>query len=268
MSESRTAEILSLGAIPAWGRLCKEAEKSAREEQALASFLHTTVLRHDSFTGALSYRLAQKLSDEEMHAMLWREVCEEACEADPGIVEAALADLNATHDRDPACRTYLQPFLYFKGYQAIQSYRIGHWLWQQGREAMSLYLQSRVSELYSIDIHPAAIIGKGIFLDHAHSVVIGETARVGNNVSMLHEVTLGGTGKADEDRHPKIGNGVLIGAGAKVLGNIRAGDGSKIAAGSVVLADVPAGCTVAGVPAKVVGDCCGGTPSETMEQGL
>jgi serine O-acetyltransferase len=173
--------------------------------------------------------------------------------------------LVAVYDRDPACHRFLQPILYFKGYQAVQAYRVGHWLWQAGRIDLAYFVQMRVSEVFGVDIHPAAKIGRGIMIDHAHSIVIGETAVVGDNVSMLHSVTLGGTGKEDGVRHPKIGNGVLIGAGAKVLGNIEIGYCSRIAAGSVVLQDVPPCSTVAGVPARVVGEAGCAQPSVTMD---
>ena len=169
-------------------------------------------------------------------------------------------------ERDPACNSFIQPLLFFKGFQAIQAYRVGHWLWKAGRKDMAYYFQSRISEVFNLDIHPAAVIGHGIMIDHAHSIVIGETAVVGNNVSMLHSVTLGGTGKQDDDRHPKIGDGVLIGAGAKVLGNIKVGHSSRIAAGSVVLHDVPPCKTVAGVPAKIVGSAGCDQPSVSMDQ--
>ncbi|HHL21623.1 MAG TPA: serine O-acetyltransferase, partial [Aliiroseovarius sp.] len=171
-------------------------------------------------------------------------------------------------ERDPACHRLLQPILYFKGFQAMQAYRVAHWLWKEGRKDLAYFLQMRSSEIYGIDIHPGARIGKGIMIDHAHSIVIGETAVVGDNVSMLHAVTLGGTGKEDEDRHPKIGDEVLIGAGAKVLGNITVGCCSRIAAGSVVLEDVPPATTVAGVPAKVVGAAGCDHPSMSMDQTL
>ncbi|MGV6801881.1 MAG: serine O-acetyltransferase [bacterium] len=268
MSITETADIVPMAEDQTWAQLRVEAATAAAQEPILSSSLNVTILRHDSFADALSYRIAQKLSDTEVNAMLWREVCEAAFLAEPQILNSALADLLATFERDPACRSYLQPFLHFKGYQAVQSYRIGNWLWEQGRETLALHLQSRLSELYTVDIHPAAKIGHGLFLDHAHGLVVGETARIGNNVSILHGVTLGGTGKAEEDRHPKIGDGVLIGAGAKILGNIKAGNQSKIAAGSVVLSDIPPGCTVAGVPAKIVGDCPCNHPAETMEQGI
>lgn len=248
-----------------WPRMRIEAATAAAAEPVLASFLNATVLRHETFSGALSYRLAEKLADEQMAAMLWRDVAIEAYTDEPALTEDALADACATFDRDPACRTYVQPFLYFKGYHSLQSYRIANWLWRQDRKSLALYLQSRISELWGVDIHPAAQMGRGIFIDHAHGIVIGETARVGNNVSMLHDVTLGGTGKEHDIRHPKIGDGVLISTGAKVLGNIEVGDGAKIAAGSVVLESVPAHCTYAGVPAKAVGKCAG-SPATEMDQ--
>jgi serine O-acetyltransferase len=178
---------------------------------------------------------------------------------------AARADIVAIYERDPSCHRFLQPLLYFKGFQAVQAYRIAHWLWQQGRIDMAQMFQMRISEMFGVDIHPGAKMGQGIMIDHAHSIVIGETAVVGNNVSMLHAVTLGGTGKDDGDRHPKIADGVLIGAGAKVLGNISVGQCSRIAAGSVVLHDVPAKKTVAGVPAKIVGESGCATPSVSMD---
>ena len=171
----------------------------------------------------------------------------------------------AVDERDPASLSLLQPFLYFKGFHALQSHRVAHWLWTEGRQTLAFHLQSRVGERFGLDIHPAAQIGKGVMFDHATSVVIGETAVIGDDCSILHEVTLGGTGAAHQDRHPKIGRGVLIGAGARVLGNIKVGDGARIAAGSVVLEEVPAGCTVAGVPAKVVGGC-GKDPAKSMDQ--
>ena len=198
--------------------------------------------------------------------MSLREIADEAFAADPSLLEAARADLVAVYERDPACHRLLQPILYFKGYQAVQAYRIGHWLWNQGRYDLAYFVQMRTSEIFGIDIHPAARIGKGIMIDHAHSIVIGETAVVGDNVSMLHSVTLGGTGKEEEDRHPKIEDGVLIGAGAKVLGNIRVGHCSRIAAGSVVLEDVPPCKTVAGVPARIVGEAGCDQPSVNMDQ--
>ena len=195
-----------------------------------------------------------------------REFCNRAFADDNTLAASARADIMATYDRDPACHRFLQPLLYFKGFQAVQAYRIAHFMWISCQRDIAYFMQSRVSEVFGIDIHPNAKIGKGLMIDHAHSIVIGETAVVGDNVSMLHSVTLGGTGKEEEERHPKIDDGVLIGAGAKVLGNIRVGHCSRIAAGSVVLHNVPAKTTVAGVPAKVVGEAGCTTPSITMDQ--
>jgi serine O-acetyltransferase len=217
---------------------------------------------------ALSYQIARKLSDVELRAMSAREIAEQAYEADPSLLDAAEADLKAVFERDPACKGYLQPFLYFKGFLALQTYRVAHWLWRQGREPMALYLQSRMSELAQVDIHPAAKIGSGIFVDHGTGIVIGETAVVADDVSILHGVTLGGTGAQRGDRHPKIGKGVLIGAGASVLGNIEIGDYAKIASGSVVLRPVPSGCTAAGVPARVVNCPTCEEPARSMDHTL
>ena len=251
---------------PVWSRICDEARAAVAEEPLMGGMVHSGILHHASLERALSYRLAMKLSSGEMPAQLLREIGDEAYDADPELVRAARADLVAVYERDPACHRFLQPVLYFKGYQAVQAYRVGHWLWRQGRVDLAYYVQMRVSEVFGVDIHPAAQIGRGIMIDHAHSIVIGETAVVGDNVSMLHSVTLGGTGKEDGDRHPKIGNGVLIGAGAKVLGNIHVGHCSRIAAGSVVLHDVPPKSTVAGVPARVVGEAGCSQPSVMMDQ--
>jgi len=214
----------------------------------------------------LAYRMSHKLASSEMSEQILREIADEAYRSDPSLGAAARADIVAVTDRDPACHRFIQPLLYFKGFQAVQAYRLGHWLWQQGRRDFAYFIQMRTSELFGVDIHPNARIGQGIMIDHAHSIVIGETAVVGDNVSMLHSVTLGGTGKEEEDRHPKIGDGVLIGAGAKVLGNIRVGHCSRIAAGSVVLHEVPDCTTVAGVPAKVVGEAGCAQPSISMDQ--
>ncbi len=200
--------------------------------------------------------------------MALREMCEEAYAADPSLVDCAAADLRAVFERDPACKGYLQPFLWFKGFTALQSHRVAHRLWRRGRETLAFHLQSRVSELFQVDIHPAARFGRGVFIDHGTGVVVGETATVGDDVSMLHSVTLGGTGAAGVDRHPKIGNGVLLGAGSKVLGAITVGDGAKVASGSVVLKAVPPGCTAAGVPARLVNCPTCAEPSRSMDQTL
>src|SRR6056297_1170665 len=253
------------GLDPVWDRISDEAARAVIEEPLLGGVIHGCVLHHRSLENALAYRMAGKLASGEMSEQILREIADEAYANDPSLGQAARADIVAVFDRDPACHRFLQPLLFFKGFQAIQAYRIGHWLWQQGRKDFAYFIQMRVSEVFGIDIHPAARIGKGIMIDHAHSIVIGETAVVGDNVSMLHSVTLGGTGKETEDRHPKIGDGVLIGAGAKVLGNIRIGNCSRIAAGSVVLEEVPPCKTVAGVPARVVGEAGCTQPAITMD---
>ncbi|MCA2013400.1 serine O-acetyltransferase [Pararhodobacter sp. CCB-MM2] len=250
---------------PVWQRICDEAREVVQDEPLLGGVMHNNLLHHPTMERALAYRFALKLSSAEISEQILREIAEEAYAAAPWLGEAARADLVAVHERDPACHRLLQPVMYFKGYQAVQAYRVGHWLWDSGRRDMALFVQMRISEMFGIDIHPAARIGKGIMIDHAHSIVIGETAVVGDNVSMLHSVTLGGTGKEDGDRHPKIGDGVLIGAGAKVLGNITVGANSRIAAGSVVLADVPPCKTVAGIPAKIVGEAGCAQPALSMD---
>jgi len=251
---------------PVWAALRNEAQHVARSEPSLASILNAVILRHDRLADALSYQLARKLADQELRAMSLRELADEAYAAEPAIVAQAEADLRAVFERDPACKGYVQPLLYFKGFLALQSHRVAHRLWGQGREAMAFYLQSRVSELFQVDIHPAARIGQGAFFDHGTGIVIGETAVVGDDVSMLHGVTLGGTGAGRGDRHPKIGKGVLLGAGAKVLGNISVGDYAKIAAGSVVLKSVPAHCTAAGVPARLINCNTCPEPARSMDQ--
>jgi serine O-acetyltransferase len=251
-----------------WAQLRVEAMQAVAEEPVLASYLHASILHHDKIEDALAYHLAQKLGHSDLPALQLSEVAREAYAADRNLAQQALRDMRVVRERDPACRTYLQPFLYFKGYGGLQAYRIAHWLWEQERHILSYHLQSRVSELFAVDIHPAAKIGAGVFIDHAHGIVIGETVVVEDDVSMLHSVTLGGTGKDRGDRHPKIRRGVLIGAGAKVLGNIEIGEDARIAAGSVVLEDVPARCTVAGVPARPVGGkCCDDVvPAREMDQ--
>ena len=251
-----------------WSDLRAAAEAAARDEPHLASQMNAVILSHRDLASALSFQIGRKLGDSELGTMSVLEVCRDAFAADPSIVSAAEADLRAVAERDPAIKTLLQPFLYFKGYQALQAHRVSHWLWTEGRETLAFHFQSRISELFQVDIHPAARLGSGLFLDHGTGIVIGETAVVGDEVSMLHAVTLGGTGAGRGDRHPKIGKGVLLGAGAKVLGNIVIGDYAKVASGSVVLKPVPAGCTVAGVPARLVNCPPGETPARTMDHTL
>jgi serine O-acetyltransferase len=247
-------------------RPCYDLFLLIRSEPLLGALVHSGLLHHPSLERALAYRFSLKLASGEMSEQILREMADEAYASDQELGQAARADLAAVYDRDPACHQLIQPLLFFKGYQAVQAYRIGHWLWQQGRQHLAYFVQMRVSEVFGVDIHPAARVGRGLMIDHAHSIVIGETAVVGDNVSMLHSVTLGGTGKEDGDRHPKIGNGVLIGAGAKVLGNISIGHCSRIAAGSVVLEDVPPMKTVAGVPARIVGEAGCSQPAVSMDQ--
>lgn len=253
---------------PTWERMHDEATDMAKASPILASFLHTTILNRKRFEDALSYQLAQKLGSDALTPLNLREVFDQALESSPEIGEAARADIIAVYERDPACTSYAEPFLYFKGYHALQAYRIAHWLWNSDEKPMALFLQNRISEVFAVDIHPAAKIGRGILIDHATGIVIGETAVVEDDVSMLHEVNLGGTGKETGDRHPKIRRGVLLGVGAKILGNIEVGEGAKVGAGSVVLKDVRPHTTVAGVPAKVVGTVEGEAPSHTMDQSL
>lgn len=253
---------------PVWDRIREEAEAAVRAEPLLGGLIHGSLLHHNSMERALAYRFSLKLASGEMSEQILREIADEAHADDPRLGQAARADVVAVLDRDPACNRMIQPILFFKGYQAVQAYRVAHWLWRRGRPDMAYFVQMRMSEVFGVDIHPAARIGQGLMIDHAHAIVIGETAVVGDNVSMLHSVTLGGTGKEDGDRHPKIGNGVLIGAGAKVLGNIHVGECSRIASGSVVLSDVPRCTTVAGVPARVVGEAGCSQPAVTMDHRL
>ncbi len=268
MSTQRLELVEPNAAPPVWAALRNQAEAAARAEPALYSMLNSVILQHTHFEDALSYQLARKLADYELEAMNVRELCEEAYAAAPELVAYAEADLKAVFERDPACKGYVQPFLFFKGFQALQTYRIAHWLWGRGRETLAFYLQSRMSEIFQVDISPAAKIGSGVFFDHGTGIVIGETAVVGDDVSMLHGVTLGGTGAERGDRHPKIGKGVLLGAGAKVLGNITIGDYAKIASGSVVLKPVPAHCTAAGVPARLVNCPTCPEPARSMDHTL
>lgn len=253
---------------PVWAALRNEASQAAKNEPALASLLNAVVISHQNLGEALSYQLARKLGDQELRAMSLRELATAAYAADPSLVQIAEADLKAVFERDPACKGYVQPFLFFKGYQALQTQRVAHWLWNQGRETIALYLQSRMSEIFQVDIHPATRIGSGVFIDHGTGIVIGETAVIGDDVSILQGVTLGGTGKERGDRHPKIGRGVLIGANATVLGNIEIGDYAKIASGSVVLKPIPPGCTAAGVPARLTNCPTCPEPARTMDHTL
>jgi serine O-acetyltransferase len=250
---------------PIWSAVRTQAEQIAESEPELASFAHATILKHERLEQALSYHLAKKIGNEDLSPMQVREIFEEAFVSDPAMGEAIRADLSAVYQRDPACHSYVQAFLFFKGFHALECYRVAHYLWTGGRKVMALFVQNRMSDLFAVDIHPAAKLGRGIMIDHATGVVIGETAEVGDDVSMLHGVTLGGTGKENEDRHPKVRRGVLISTGASVLGNIEIGEYSRVGAGSVVLKPVPPHTTVAGVPARVIGKAGSERPSQEMD---
>jgi len=249
-----------------WEQLRAEAEEAARREPALASLYDEVILRQDSLESALAVRLSRKLAYHATPEGYLNEVFLEFFRNNPKVGQQVRSDIVAINDRDPACRNFLTPLLYYKGFQAVTCYRFSHQLWQEGREDLALYLQSLISEVFAVDIHPAAKIGCGLLLDHATSFVAGETSVIENHVSILHEVTLGGTGKNAGDRHPKVRHNVLIGAGAKLLGNIEIGEGAKIGAGSVVLEDVPPHATVVGVPAVVVAYTKDLDPAQSMDQ--
>ena len=249
-----------------WETICDEARLNSIREPVLGSFFYASILNHPSMDHALAFNLALRLDNPNLPACLIKDVCMQAMASDESIIEAMEADCAAYYDRDPACDRYLMPLLYFKGYQAIQAHRISHWLWSRGRHALALYFQNRIVSTFNVDIHPAACLGKGVMIDHATGVVIGETAVLSDNVSMLHGVTLGGSGCGGGVRHPQVGEGVLLGAGAKLLGGICIGEGSKVGSGSVVLSDVPPHTTVAGVPARVVGTPSVEQPALMMNQ--
>lgn len=251
-----------------WQTLRREAQAAMAAEPALTGFIFATIVSHSSFEDSICHRVAQRLGHADVDAGLLTQTFRDVIASQPDISAAIRADLAAILERDPACTRYLDPVLYFKGFHALVTYRFAHELWRQGRRDFALYLQSQSSRTFGVDIHPAARFGKGIMLDHATGFVVGETATVGDNCSFLHAVTLGGSGKQTGDRHPKIGSCVMIGAGAKVLGNIHVGNACRIAAGSVVLQDVPPHTTVAGVPARVVGHAGTAEPGRSMEQGL
>jgi len=254
------------GPDPVWARLRHDATALAASEPVLASFVNATILGHARLEQALTYHLAQKLGNTDVGALQVHEVFEQAYTADVALGVAARSDLTAIFERDPAVSTLVEPFLFFKGYHSLQAYRVTHWLWTHGRTGLALHFQSRVSEVFTVDIHPAAQIGHGIMIDHGTGVVIGETAVIEDNVSLLHAVTLGGTGNEHGDRHPKVRRGVMIGAGAKILGNTEIGADSRIGAGSVVLRAVPPGSTAVGIPARVIGGTSTQHPADTMDQ--
>lgn len=258
----------SEGSAALWSLMREEAALKAAQEPILGSYFHATVLNHKSFGSALSFRLASKLDNPMLPTMLIRDVITEAIDTSPGILRAAALDIVAAYTRDPACEDLSTPFLFFKGFHALQAHRIAHWLWGHDRRTLARFFQNQISVTLGVDMHPAARIGSGIMLDHATGIVVGETAVIEDDVSMLHSVTLGGTGKISGDRHPKIRRGVLLAAGCKVIGNIEVGAGAKVGAGSVVLQDVPPGVTVAGVPARIVGRARGEVPAHDMDQSL
>ncbi|MES2168154.1 MAG: serine O-acetyltransferase [Pseudomonadota bacterium] len=253
---------------PVWSRIRDEAEEIVKREPELATFIFSTVLHHDRLEDAVVHRIAERLDHSALSGDLIRQAYNDALAAEPDLGNAFRADLVAVFDRDPATARFIDPLLYFKGFHALQAHRLAHWLYNNGRKDFAYYIQSRSSAEFQTDINPAAKIGRGIFLDHATGLVVGETALIEDNVSILHGVTLGGTGKENEDRHPKIRHGVMIGAGAKILGNIEIGHCARIAAGSVVVKPVPNNVTVAGVPAKIVGEAGCAEPSRTMNQML
>ena len=253
---------------PTWRQLREEITRMSEAEGVLAGHLQALVLDHATLEIALLHLLAEKLASPHVNETALQTIFADAFGASETISKAVRQDLNAVVNRDPAAQGLAQPFLHYKGFHALEAYRVSHLLWNKKRHALALFLHSRIAEVFSVDIHPAAKIGKGILIDHGTSVVIGETAVIGDDVSLLHEVTLGGTGKEHGDRHPKVGNGVLIGAGAKILGNVKIGDGSKIGAGSVVLDDVPPHTTVVGVPARIVGRPKSDKPGLSMDQGI
>lgn len=249
-----------------WQTIRREVEQEAAGEPILASFLHATVLNHNNLPAALSFHLANKLESATLPAISVREIFEKAYQQEPGIIRATCNDIKAVVDRDPVCSCYSVPLLYFKGFHALQAYRVAHWLWNQNRHCLALFMQNQISVVFGVDIHPAAKVGSGILVDHATGIVVGETAVIEDDVSILQSVTLGGTGKESGDRHPKIRRGVLISAGAKVLGNVEVGEGAKIGAGSVVLKPVPPHTTVAGVPATIIGKPGSLQPALDMNQ--
>jgi serine O-acetyltransferase len=251
-----------------WSKLREEAEDAYQREPNLAALLRRCVLDRAGFEDSVIHRIAGRLANDMVAGAQIVAAFGRALTADPEIGAAFRADINAVIDRDPACHRFIEPFLYFKGYHALQTHRLAHWLWAQGQTDFALYLQSRSSDLFQTDIHPAARMGKGVFLDHATGFVVGATAVVDDDVSILQNVTLGGAGKDSGDRHPKVKRGVMIGAGAKILGNIEVGEFSRVAAGSVVPHPVPPHATVAGVPAKVVGTSRKSEPFRDMEQAL
>tara|TARA_B100000927_G_C16471316_1_gene471684 strand:- start:2845 stop:3675 length:831 start_codon:yes stop_codon:yes gene_type:complete len=253
------------GIDPIWDKIKDEAKKASSQDRQISGYMYSQVLSQKSLEKVLSVNLSKHIETIHVEYRIIEDLFDEFYSTDKQIQQTIRADISAVYDRDPACHRYIEPILYFKGFQALQVHRLANWLWINGRTEFAYYLQSLSSRVYSVDIHPAANFGKGIFIDHATGIVIGETAVIDDNVSMLHDVTLGGTGKKSGDRHPKVKSGVLLGAGAKILGNINIGVSARVAAGSVVLNDVPDGVTVAGVPARVIGGNDKEYPSQHMD---
>jgi len=268
MTTERTRANALASVDPIWHEIRTDAEAMVRNEPEMASLIFACILNQDRLEHAIAQRIVQRLDHPELSGQLIRQAFDDFIEDRPEIGEIMRVDLAAVFDRDPACTRTIEPVLYFKGFQALQTQRLANWLWHRGRRDFALYLQSRSSMIFGVDIHPAVPMGRGVFIDHATGVVVGMTAVIEDDVSLLQEVTLGGTGKERGDRHPKIRHGVLIGAGAKILGNIEIGAGSRVAAGSVVLHPVPPGTTVAGVPARVVGKSGCNEPARVMDQTL
>jgi len=253
------------GIDPIWDNIKEEAQDASDADLAITRYMYSLILGNKSLEKVLSLHLSKLLETAHLEDRLIEELFDDFYNSHKDIKQIIRSDIAAVFDRDPACHRYIEPVLYFKGFQALQVHRLAHWLWNDGRKDLAYYLQSVSSRIFSVDIHPAAKFGRGIFIDHATGIVIGETAEIDDNVSILHDVTLGGTGKKCGDRHPKVKSGVLIGAGAKILGNINIGSSARIAAGSVVLHDVPNGTTVAGVPAKVIANNDKDYPAQNMD---
>ena len=251
-----------------WRQLREEAEQAMADAPMLAPLFLDAIINQPSLDAAMFYRIAARLKNDVIGQPLIVGAFQRAASASHELGAGLRADLVAVTERDPACTRLIEPFLYFKGFHALQAHRLTHWLWLNGERDFALYLQSRGSEVFQTDIHPAARIGRGLFLDHATGLVVGATAVIEDDVSMLQDVTLGGTGKERGDRHPKVRRGALIGAGAKVLGNIEIGQGARVAAGSVVLNAVPPHTTVAGIPARVVSVATPAEPARCMDQCL
>mmetsp|Transcript_21865 Transcript_21865/g.32724 ORF Transcript_21865/g.32724 Transcript_21865/m.32724 type:complete len:493 (+) Transcript_21865:138-1616(+) len=250
-----------------WELLRNDALREAQREPLLVSFLYSTILNHPSLESALAFHLANRLASPSMISTQIMSLILEALHESPSFKKYLRADLIAVRDRDPACTCLPDVFLHYKGFHALQSQRVANYLWKKGRKTLAHFFQSQMSQHFQIDIHPNATLGSGIMLDHGTGLVIGETASVGHNCSILHHVTLGGSGKRGVDRHPKIGNGVLLGAGASVLGNIKIGDGCQIGAGTLVIGDLPEHSVAVGVPARIIGTYKDNDqPSQSMNQ--